>query len=180
VAPGAGPFSAQQTRALGDWALAQPALRAAVGTGRVRPVSAGHAVRKEAERPAVVLYLRNYDSGRVHQVSIDPTTGALTVRDLTGRVQPSREEIAEARAIVERDPALHPLVADPGLSLQGGFLARSSDPAHACARDVCVEFVFSRPGFPKGPARRVIVNLSRGELAERDWRGGRRTEGNAP
>ena len=163
-------FTAEDSRKLADWALAQAAVRAVVGTNRVRALGMGVAARKGSERPAFVLYLRNYDSGRVHRVSIDPSTGDVTVRELPGAAQPTPEEIADARGIVARDAELASLVADPGLSFQGGFLTRSSEPSHPCARDVCVEFAFARAGYPKGPARRVIVDLSRGVVAERDFR----------
>jgi hypothetical protein len=82
----------------------------------------------------------------------------------------------EARGIIERDPELVRWSAGRGLSLQGGFHVRPPaglrDP---CATDVCLEFGFMRADFTKGPARRVIVDLSRGAVAHRDYQGSRMT-----
>jgi hypothetical protein len=163
-------FTADDARKLTDWALRQGVVRAAVGTSRVRALGMGVAAGKGSEGPALVLYLRHYDSGRVQRVTIDPSTGEVAVRDLPGAIQPTPDEIADARGIVSRDAALASLLADRALSLQGGFLTRSSEPSHPCARSVCVEFAFARAGYPKGPHRRVIVDLSRGVVAERDFR----------
>lgn len=168
-------LSPEQARELTDRALARHGVRERLGRGRIRFVRGGLAPPEKTGRRIAVLYLRNTDRGTAYALSVDLMTGAVAMRQIVGLLQPSPEEIAEARAILARDPALAPLFANPRLTLQGGFHTHSPDPADPCSRDVCLELAFMEPGFEKDPARRVIVNLTRGAVGDRDFRAPRRT-----
>jgi hypothetical protein len=174
-------LSANEARELADWALARPEVRRTVGPGRFRLVRAGTGTgrggRAGGARSASV-FVRDLASGAARSLSIDLDSGAVTVHDIPGLLQPGEDETREARAIVENDPELARWSAERNVSLQGGFHVRPAATADRdpCSTDVCVEFGFMRPDFSKGPARRVIVDLSRGVLAHRDYRGERMTE----
>jgi hypothetical protein len=113
--------------------------------------------------------VRDYDAGTALEFSTNLTTNAIEIRELFG-IQPSREEIEDGMAIVRADPALAEFVADPKLVLTGGFHTRSQRPDDPCAREICLDFAFMKPSY-QGPARYVIVNLTRRVVAHHDFRG---------
>jgi hypothetical protein len=163
-------FTDSEREAVVAWAMAQPEVRAAVAGHRTRLLRIWSDVAKDAHgsyRRATLL-LRDYDSGTAREVAVDLATGRVEVRDLVG-VQPSREEIEEGMAIVRGDPALAALVANPKLELIGGFHNRSRYADDPCSREICLDFAFMRPDYG-GPARYVIVNLTRRVVANRDFR----------
>jgi len=177
-------LSANEARDLADWALARPEVRQSIGPGRFRIVRAGTGTGRggrAGEARSARLFVRDLASGAARSLSIDLDSGAVTVRDIPGLLHPGEDEMREARTIVENDPELARWSAERSVSLQGGFHVRPPatyrDP---CSTDVCVEFGFMRPDFSKGPARRVIVDLSRGVVAHRDYRGARMTEASSP
>jgi hypothetical protein len=72
-------------------------------------------------------------------------------------------------AIVQRDPALAAFVSNPNLELIGGFHDLSRYPDDPCSREICLDFAFMKPNY-EGPARYVIVNLTRRVVANHDFR----------
>jgi hypothetical protein len=169
-------ISPSEARALTEWALARPDVRRSLGSDRFRLVRAGVEGSATPEH-AALLFVRDLQTGAARALRVDRASGKVVVRDVPGLLQPGEEEIEEARAIIERDPALSSYSSDASLSLLGGFHVRPPaalrDP---CSVHVCVEFGFMRADFSKGPARRVIVDLSRGAVAHHDYRGSRMTE----
>jgi hypothetical protein len=96
------------------------------------------------------------------------STGTIETRERVG-VQPSAEEVEEARAIARSDPILARMSADPNLELIGGFHRRSSHADDPCAREVCLELALMKPDY-RGPERYVVVNLTRRRVAHHDFR----------
>lgn len=177
-APGAA-VTASEAKALADWTLAQPQVATRVKSHRTRLLKVALSEGgKDGKSGSAVLAFRDYDAGVVQQFVVDLTTGAVEVGEVARLVQPSAEEIAEGMAIVRRDPALASLAADSSLTLMGGFHVMSPYADDPCSREVCLEFAFMRPGpnwgnssrEQKVPPRRVIANLSRGVVANRDYR----------
>lgn len=175
-----GLITAVEARALADWALARPEVAARFKGARTRLIHAGYTDAakdgKAASGARAVLSFRNYEAGGVQQIVIDLVSGAVEMGDVARNVQPRPEEIAEGTAIVLRDAPLAPLAADPSLTLMGGFRVLSPHADDPCAREVCLEFVFMEPGFadpPRAnakPPRRIIVNLTRGAVVNRDYK----------
>jgi hypothetical protein len=166
-------FSENERQALVSWTMAQPEVQAAVAQHRTRVLRVwSDVVKGEAgpRRLATVL-LRDYDSGLAREISVDRSNGRIEMRELPG-VQPSEGEIEEGMAIARRDPALARFVENPLLRLIGGFHNRSTVRNDPCAVEVCLEFAFMKPNY-EGPARYVVVNLTRGVVAHHDFRGGR-------
>jgi hypothetical protein len=166
-------FSESERHALVSWTMAQPEVQAAVARHRTRLLRVwSDVVKGEAgpRRVAAVL-LRDYDTGLAREISVDLSNGRIGMRELPG-VQPSEEEIEEGMAIVRRDLALARFVENPLLRLIGGFHNRSTVRNDPCAVEVCLEFAFMKPNY-EGPARYVVVNLTRGVVAHHDFRGGR-------
>jgi hypothetical protein len=171
-------FTGNERAALVSWTMAQPAVQAAVARHRTRLLRVWLDLVKEegdSRRRAMVL-LRDYDAGSAREVSVDLSNGRIEMRQLAG-VQPSGEEIEEGMAIVRRDPALARFVENPFLRLIGGFHSPSAVRNDPCAVEVCLEFAFMKPNY-EGPARYVVVNLTRGIVAHHDFRAGR--PGEAP
>jgi hypothetical protein len=180
-AVGSGPGSAvteSERAALVSWTMGQPAVQAAFARHRTRLLRVWLDVGKEEGGPRrrAVLLLRDYDTGSAREISVDLSSGRIEMRELAG-VQPSEEEIDEGMRIVRRDPALARFVENPFLRLIGGFHSRSAVRNDPCALEVCLEFAFMKPNY-EGPARYVVVNLTRGIVAHHDFRGGR--PGGAP
>jgi hypothetical protein len=166
-------FSESERQALVSWTMSQPEVRAAVARHRTRVLRVwSDAVKgRSGSRPAGTVLLRDYDTGLAREISIDLASGRIAMRELPG-IQPSDEEIEEGLAIVRQDPALARFVENPHLTLIGGFHNRSTVRNDPCAIEVCLEFAFMRPNY-EGPARYVVVNLTRGIVAHHDYRGGR-------
>jgi hypothetical protein len=170
--------TASEAKALADWTLAQPQVAARLKNHRTRLLKAGLSDTAKDGKSAgkAVLSFRDYDAGVVQQVVVDLESGAVEVGEVARLVQPSAEEIAEGMAIVIRDPRLSSFVADPSLTLMGGFHVKSPYADDPCSREVCLEFAFMKPGpggtpaAEKKPPRRVIVNLSRGAVVNRDYK----------
>jgi hypothetical protein len=152
------------------WAMARPEVKSAVADHRTRLLRVWSDVAKgeSGSYRRAVMVLRDYDAGTALEVSTNLTTGSIETRALVG-IQPSREEIEEGMAIVRSDPALAAFVANPKLELAGGFHNRSRYPADPCSREICLDFAFMKPNY-QGPARYVIVNLTRRVVANRDFR----------
>ncbi|HEY3171344.1 MAG TPA: hypothetical protein VGK86_02100 [Thermoanaerobaculia bacterium] len=161
-------------RAFASWTMAQPEVQAAVARHRTRLLRVWSDVVKGEAGPQkrATLLLRDYDTGFAREIAVDLSSGRIEMRDVPG-VQPSEEEIEEGMAIVRRDPALTRFVEDPRLRLIGGFHNRSTVRNDPCAVEVCLEFAFMRPNYG-GPARYVVVNLTRGVVAHHDFRGAKR------
>jgi hypothetical protein len=180
-------FSDADRRAFVAWALAQREVRAQTVGHRTRVLRVWSEAAKTdagAVRRATVL-LRDYDAGIAREITADLPKGPVRIRELHG-VQPSEVEIEEGMAIVRGDPALAQFVENRELLLIGGFHNRSLDRDDPCSRDVCLEFAFQRGNY-EGPARYVIVDLSRRVVAHHDFRGSkaagvppRMTEGTVP
>jgi hypothetical protein len=171
-------FSENERQALVSWTMAQPEVQAAVARHRTRVLRAWSDVVKGEAGPRrfATMLLRDYDAGLARAISVDLSNGRIEMRELLG-VAPSEEEIEEGMAIVRRDPGLARFVEDPLLRLIGGFHNRSTVRNDPCAVEICLEFAFMKPNYG-GPARYVVVNLTRSIVAHHDFRGGR--PGGAP
>jgi hypothetical protein len=169
-------FGDAERRAFVAWVLSRPEVRAQTAGRRTRVLRVwSEAVKGESgvSRRGTVL-LRDYDAGIAREITADLPAGRIQIRVRTG-VQPSKEEIEEGMEILRHDPALARFVENPRLMLIGGFHNRSRHRDDPCAREVCLEFAFMKPNY-EGPARYVIVNLTRGKVAHHDFRGGRAGE----
>ncbi len=152
------------------WTRAQPEVKAVLAGRRIRVLRVWSDVAKVdggSYRRGLVL-VRDYEAGTAREIAVNLATGAIEMRELAG-IQPSPEEIEEGMAIIRRDPALAALVSNPDLELMGGFHNRSRYPDDPCAREICLDFAFMKPNY-EGPARYVIVNLTRGVVAHHDFR----------
>jgi hypothetical protein len=165
-------FGDAERRAFVAWVLSRPEVREQTAGHRTRVLRVwSEAVKGEngiSCRGTVLL--RDYDAGIAREIAADLPAGRIQIRVRTG-VQPSKEEIEEGMEIVRHDPALARFVDNPRLTLIGGFHNRSSHRDDPCALEVCLEFAFMKPKY-EGPARYVIVNLTRGAVAHHDFRGG--------
>jgi hypothetical protein len=180
-------FSDADRRAFVAWALAQREVRAQTVGHRTRVLRVWSETAKTdagAVRRATVL-VRDYDAGIAREITADLPKGPVRIREVHG-VQPSEVEIEEGMAIVRGDPALAQFVENRELLLIGGFHNRSPHRDDPCSRNVCLEFAFQKSNY-KGPARYVVVDLSRGVVAHHDFRGSRAagvpprmTEGTVP
>jgi hypothetical protein len=168
-----GALTAPEREAIVAWATAQPKVKAAVAGHRTRLLRAWSDVAKGSSGSyrRAVMVLRDYDAGTAQEISVNLETGAIETRELVG-IQPSREEIEEGMTIVRSDPALATLVANPNLTLIGGFHNRSLRSDDPCSREICLDFAFMKPNYG-GPARYVIVNLTRRIVAHHDFRAAR-------
>ncbi len=166
------PLSDSDRSTLAVWALAQAEVKSHVGESRMRFLRGGSEIAKNGdgqEYRRAVLYYRNYDSGVVNEVEIDLDSGAITVRDRTDQVQPNREEVEAALAVVARDPQLGPLLKDSSIYADGGFYARSLIERDPCSKDVCLQIHLMNAGAGAGWTNRLIVNLSKGTIANRNY-----------
>jgi hypothetical protein len=168
-----GAFTAEERDAIVSWATAQPKVKAAVTGHRTRLLRAWSDVAKgpSGSYRRAVMVLRDYDAGTALEIAVNLETGSMETRELVG-IQPSRDEIEEGMAIVRSDPALAALVASPDLTLIGGFHNRSLRSDDPCSREICLDFAFMKPNYG-GPARYVIVNLTRRIVAHHDFRASR-------
>ena len=171
VAAGPGSVPAGDREALVSWTMGQPEVRALVGEHRTRLLRLWFDLVKAegSQRRRATLLVRDYDTGSTREITVDLSSGQLQVRDLPG-VQPSAEEIEEAKEIVRRDPALARFVRDPRLTLMGGFYNPSIYRDDPCSREICLELAFMKPSYEKNPARHLIVNLTRGIVSHHDFR----------
>jgi hypothetical protein len=162
---------------LASWALAQPEVKAHVGADRLRFLRGGAEVAKRnqdqggGEYRRALLFYRNYDRGLVHEVEVDLDAGTIGIRDLFDSVQPTREEVAAAVDVIRKDPVLGVLVDDPAIHVDGGFYERAQIERDPCAKDICLIVELMNAGVGNGWASRVIVNLSKGTVANRDFHG---------
>ena len=164
------PLTETEKDALVAWTLGHPAVKSKAVGHRTRVLRVWSDVVRGAsgsERRALIL-LRDYDAGIAREIAVTLSTGEIRSRELIG-IQPSREEMADGMAIVRADPALAELVANPDLVLTGGFHNRTLDPTDPCSREICLDFAFMKRRY-EGPARYVIVNLTRGVVVNRDFR----------
>jgi len=178
LASGGSAFTKTDRQAFVSWTLAQPEVRARTKGHRTRVLRVWTDVATSdtgLHRRATVL-IRDYDAGFSLEVSAELPKGPVQVRPVAG-VPPSEQEIAEGMAIIRLDPLLAALVENSRLRLIGGFHNRSSHQDDPCAVDVCLEFAFMKPNY-EGPARYIIVNLSRRVVANRNFRGAK--PGEAP
>ncbi|HEV8231146.1 MAG TPA: hypothetical protein VGQ75_02270 [Thermoanaerobaculia bacterium] len=166
-------FTRAYREAFVSWALSRPEVRALTAGHRTRVLRVWTDSDKsgaEVRLRATVL-LRDYDAGIAREISSNLPKGPISLREIVGAT-PSDEEIAEGMAIARRDPALSTFVQNPRLVLIGGFHNRSAHRDDPCAVDVCLEFAFMKPNY-QGPARYIVVNLSRRVVAHHDFRGRR-------
>ena len=163
-------FTDSEREALESWVMTRPEVRGLFAGHRTRLLRVWSDVAKGsgATYRRASLIVRDYDAGTAREITVNLATGGIATRELVG-VQPSREEIEEGMAIIRSDPALAPLVANLDLQLLGGFHSRSRRADDPCARNICLDFAFMRPNY-EGPARYVIVDLTRRIVANRDFR----------
>jgi hypothetical protein len=163
-------FSDSDRQTVLDWALARPEVRSRLAGRRTRVLRMGADLPKgpDGEFRRATIFVRNYDEGLTHAIYANLFTGEITIIDMTSLVQPNGEEIAEALALIGADPALAPLLADPALFVTGGFFNRAVDPADPCYRDICLN-IEVMTGQRKGFARRLVVDLSRRVIANRNF-----------
>jgi hypothetical protein len=120
------PFTNDEKSAIVGSLMNADQVRPLVSGQRVRAISVASEDEKTSDgqlgrRLAKVVFL-NYGTGAAFAVVADADTRqVLEVQPMRGRPQSSREERAEARALVEQDPALGPLLRQ-GAVLEGGFV----------------------------------------------------------
>lgn len=173
IEPSTSGITEKERREIVSWALSRPEFRAKTAGHRTRVLRVWtDAVKDEkgTSRRNFVL-VRDYEAGVAREIGADAGGGNLEIRELLG-VQPSAEEIEEGMAIVRRDPALTRFARNPRLELIGGFHTRSTYSDDPCSREICLDFAFMRPNY-EGPERYVVVNLTRGVVANHDLRGAR-------
>jgi hypothetical protein len=173
---GEDPLSASDSAALVRWVLDQPEVAARFEGGRVRVLASGAGVIKDDQGREIrrgVVHVRNYKLGLVHSIAVDLLTGALEITDDKGAIQPNADEIADAVNLVHADAELGALIDSHPLHIDGGFYERSPVAEDPCARDVCLLIELMNPGHGNGFARRVVVNLSRRDIANRNFQGPR-------
>jgi hypothetical protein len=171
---GEDPLTDSDSGALVRWVLDQPEVVAHFEGGRVRVLQAGAGVIKDDQGKEIrrgVVHVRNYTLGLVHSIAVDLLTGALEITDDKGAVQPNPDEIADAVNLVHADAELGALMDSRTLHIDGGFYERSPVAGDLCAHDVCLLIELMNPGHGNGFARRVVVNMSRREIANRDFHG---------
>jgi hypothetical protein len=163
-------FTDSERGAVVAWAMARSEVRAANAGHRTRLLRVWSDTVKDPEGAyrRATLIVRDYDAGTAREITVDLSKGRVRIRDLPG-APPSREEIEEGMAIVRADRALAPFVQNPRLSLVGGFHNRSPYPDDPCGREICLEYGLMKPDY-EGPARYVIVNLTRRVVAHHDFR----------
>ena len=163
-------FTDAERETIVSWVMSQAQVKAVIGRHRTRLLRVWSDVAKgnEGSYRRASLILRDYDAGTAREITVNLSTGGIETRELVG-VQPSREEIEEGMSIIRSDPALGAFVANPKLELLGGFHNRSRRADDPCAREICLDFAFMRSNY-EGPARYVIVNLTRRVVANRDFR----------
>ena len=166
-------FVPEERDALVSWTMAQPAVQAAVGRHRTRTLRVWLDADKEegGSRPRAIVLIRDYDTGSAREISVDLWPAGLKCASSSVSSR-TRKEIDEGMGIVRRDSALARFVGNPSLRLIGGFHSRSAVRNDPCAVEVCLDFAFMKPDY-QGPARYVVVNLTRGIVAHHDFRGGR-------
>jgi hypothetical protein len=162
------------TASLVRWVFEQPQVVAHFEGGRVRVLHAGATVVKDergGESRLGVVHVRNYKLGLVHSVAVDLLTGEVNITDDKGSIQPNQEEIADAIALVHADPELGAMMDGSTLHVDGGFYERSPIAEDPCSHDVCLLIEMMNPGHGSGFARRVVVNMSRRDIANRNFQG---------
>lgn len=165
------PFTDAERQGIVEWTLTRPELQARLEGHRHRllKVTSDHPKGPDGEFRRATLVFRNYGLGLVHIVRVDLDRSVLEIEDADGVIPPNMDEIDEAMAIVRRDAAFADLVADPSLSLIGGFVNRSLHPDDPCFRELCLEFQFAKASFDPELVRGVIVNLTRQTVAHHDF-----------
>ena len=101
------------------------------------------------------------------------TDGALLFEEVLGaQPQPSREEIAEAFAMVRNDRALGAVARLAGAKLDGGFILEEAD-GEPCGRGTrCIQvFMLSQSRW--GLIRHTAADMRSRRLAHRSFRSGR-------
>ena len=164
-------FTTSERAAIIDWTLSQPEVRARTDGRRYRLLRAASESAKTASGDArrAILYVRNYDAGVVHAISVDLASARIEIRDLRhAAASPSAEEIQAAMTLVKADPAFEAQAANPMMELMGGFQWTGEGAADPCARDFCVQLAFMEQNFEKKPVHFIIVDLSRQEIVNRD------------
>jgi len=134
--------------------------------------AAGHrlaAIRAAAEHPgdskgdsrgtlSVVFF--DHTALEARRVTYDPATNRLLANELLpGRPQRSDREMAEAIAIVRRDPALARLL-DAGAIVDGGFIV--DDPGGSRRRMIQLKLI---RGDRRVLLHSIVVDLTRAEIA---------------
>jgi hypothetical protein len=127
------------------------AIRAAVE-------NAGKSTGASSALMTVVLF--DHTALEARRVTFDPLANRVIANELLpGRPQRSEAEMAEAIAIVRRDPALGRLIAD-GAVLDGGFIV--ADPGGTRRRMIQLKLVRADR---RALLRTIVVDLTRGEIA---------------
>lgn len=168
------PLTDNDRNALVRWVFEQPEVLAHFEGGRVRALRAGAMVVKDDEGREIrqgLVHVRNYKLGVAHSISVDLLTGEIGITDDRGSVQPNDEEFEEAVAVVRDDAEFGALMRGNTLHVTGGFYERSPIAEDICSKNVCLLVELMNPGHGNGWARRVVVDLTRRKIANRNFVG---------
>lgn len=111
----------------------------------------------------------DYQEGVARETAYDAAGRVLSTRVLEHQLpQPSREEIADAVAVMRSDALIGRIMSRTGAVPTGGFILR--EPAgHPCAeRTRCLQILLLSPD-QHGLIRRVVVDLTKGAVAYRAY-----------
>lgn len=131
-------------------------------------ITAAMAEAKDMSKTLVTVVLFDHTALEARRVTMDLATHRLVSNErLPGRPQRSEREYAEAVAIVRGDPVLGSLI-DGGAVLDGGFVV--DDPGGSRRRMIQLKLM---RGDRRSLLRTIVVDLTRGEIADISRGGGR-------
>ena len=157
------PLSADARAQLAARVLAHPDLPQRDGGHRlaaIRVIAQQTAGVNGPVQSLVTVVLFDHTALEARRVTMDPATNQLLVNErLPGRPQRSDRELADAVAIVRRDPVLARLIAEGGV-LDGGFVV--DDPRGSRRRMIQLKLTNADR---RALLRSIIVDLTLGQLA---------------
>ena len=106
----------------------------------------------------------NYDSGLAHQRAYDAEGRLLSTRPVA-QPRPTAAEIAEAVAIIEKDPRLSRIVQRVKPVYEGGFLLQEAKGQACGPRTRCLQMQLLTGADRLGLLRWVVVNLTTQSVA---------------
>jgi hypothetical protein len=158
------PLSADASAQLAERVLAHPDLPQRVKGHRlaaIRVTAEETAAAADAAKTTVVtVVLFDHTVLEARRVRMNSATNQLLLNErLPGRPQRSDRELAEAAAIVARDPILGRLLSEGGV-LDGGFIV--DDPGGSRRRMIQMKLMSANR---RAALRSIVVDLTAGEIA---------------
>ncbi|MEM7052275.1 MAG: hypothetical protein AAF604_21590 [Acidobacteriota bacterium] len=163
------PFTAEEQDAVFAWILDHPKVQALIGDDRTRVLRGGSDYPKGPDGPfrRATMFVRNYDQGLTHEITVNLDSGELQHRNDHGLIQANRAEIDAGMAIILADEGLQHYANDPDHVLNGAFFLRSPYEDDPCSRNICLiyHFVDTKSTVSRS-SQRVLVDLTRQEIAD--------------